>query len=328
LRGIKKVIDFHAHWFGDWLYKKSKGRGEISATLSEEDNLRIEKRIRSMDSDGVDVEVLSLVPLAATADQSSISSSKVIRTMNRLLGNIVEKHKDRFVGLALIRTDEAGATIDEIDRCVVEDKLRGVLTFRRAMNDFFCVSEEILIYERIKRWGIPVVVRDSGDAHHKVRSNFRKSKSECSVARRVFGSALGLLSLAQSSISEQFPSLPIIFGRCYRPIGRGYVSVANCESNVADKPRPSLEALAWEDKTQTSKGEYFRNLYLDTVSSEIEIEFFNTMLGPEHMVFGSDSPFRGAKPQIELLKSSNFTENEVRSVLSDNAAKILRLDDN
>src|SRR5262249_30549254 len=83
-------------------------------------------RLKHMDADGVDMQVVSLnVPMAEkfTADEAIAAA----REVNERLIAAKREHPTRFSGFAALPTAVPGAAADELERCVTDHGLVGAM---------------------------------------------------------------------------------------------------------------------------------------------------------------------------------------------------------
>jgi 2,3-dihydroxybenzoate decarboxylase len=83
-----------------------------------------EGRLREMDENGIDMQVLSLVsPGVQMLDASTATTA--MKKCNDRLSEIIRKHPKRFAGLATLSPQNPGEAADELERAVKELGLRG-----------------------------------------------------------------------------------------------------------------------------------------------------------------------------------------------------------
>jgi predicted TIM-barrel fold metal-dependent hydrolase len=83
----------------------------------------------------------------------------------------------------------------------------------------------------------------------------------------------------------------------------------------------------WDDVEDHLLG---RNIYFDTAYSIHELgkeraETFIRQHGAEKVLFGTDSPWRDPAMDISIIKSLDFSNEEINGILGNNAKKLLEL---
>ena len=104
--------------------------GEVQSFRLEPEAYSIERKIRDMDTAGIDMSVLSLNmpgPELLAPDIAVLAA----RACNDYLGEVVGQHPDRLAGLACIPWQDPPAALEEMDRAINDLGLRDVnLEFR------------------------------------------------------------------------------------------------------------------------------------------------------------------------------------------------------
>jgi aminocarboxymuconate-semialdehyde decarboxylase len=83
-----------------------------------EDNLwSAEKRIEECDDFGVDVQVLSTVPVMFSYWAKPLDCAETSKFLNDGIAEIIEKFPKRFVGLGTVPMQDTNLAIKELERC-------------------------------------------------------------------------------------------------------------------------------------------------------------------------------------------------------------------
>src|SRR5207249_10835566 len=85
-----------------------------------------EARLKAMDADGIDLQVLSHTALS-TEKLSADVAVEFSRKVNDRLAALIKAHPTRFAGFAALPTSVPAAAADELDRCVTSLGFKGAM---------------------------------------------------------------------------------------------------------------------------------------------------------------------------------------------------------
>lgn len=271
-------------------------------------------RLQECDHHGVDVQVLSTVPVLFAYWAKPHHGYDVSRFLNDHIAQCVTHNPKRFVGLSTVPMQDTKFAIKELERSVKELGLPGVEigTHVNGKNlnepeffDFFAAAEELgasifihpwdmLGKERMQKYWLPW------------------------LAGMPMESAIAISSLIFGGVFERLPNLKVAFAH-----GGGSFPATLGRFQHGFGVRPDLVAV----DNQKGPKDYIDRLYLDTlVHDPHALNLLLSIFGAERLALGSDYPFPlGEHRPGELIESMDLEKPVKEKLLSGTALDWLGL---
>ncbi|HEX3972502.1 MAG TPA: amidohydrolase family protein, partial [Stellaceae bacterium] len=114
-----------------------------------------ESRLKQMDANGIDVQVLSFnAPIAhGFAPDEAIAMAK---SLNDRVGAAIEAHPTRFSGFAALPMSAPEAAADELERCVKDHRMVGAMIHGHSNGRFLDDKAFWPIFARAEQLGVPI----------------------------------------------------------------------------------------------------------------------------------------------------------------------------
>ncbi len=324
-------IDIYCHLIPpklkDLMFEKQKTIREIQTNVCLYD---LEARFRVMDRYPDLVQVLT-VPGATPDDLAGPGGAvDLSRRINDEMAELVDKYPYRFAGgVAVLPTSNIDASLREIDRAVKELKLRGIL-LRIPINGKPVDRAEFLpLYEKMCQLNLPIWFHPHKNP--KVPDYPDETESKYLIWHLwglVVESTYSMTRLVISGVLEKFPRLKIIIHHCGAMVPYFSERIVNHyhQSEMRNKTNFTV------DLTEPPE-DYFRRFYTDTalIGNTPALMCAYHFFGPDHLLFGSDSPFDaqlgdyGTKRTIEAIEEMSIPDADKKKIFEGNARKLLRL---
>ena len=270
-------------------------------------------RVREMDDQGIDVEVLSVNPFWYSADREL--SARLIDLQNEKLADICVKYPDRFTALASValqHPDLAAAQLQQglkagLRGAAIGGSVNGEELASPRFDPFWAKAEEL---------GAVVFIHPQG--MQAVRDRVQGNGFLSNVIGNPLETTVALSHLVFEGTLDRFPGLKICaaHGGGYLPSyagrsDRGCLTFpANCTKTLKKAPSDYLKQLYFDSLVFTGEG--LRHLVAECGASQI--------------VVGTDHPYPWTNTAVDhVLKAPGLTDADRRAILGENAAKLLRL---
>ena len=311
-----KTIDVHSHclfqeataYLGDEAAKRvSASRG------SKEQYIDLDTRLKTMDSQAIDMEVLSINPFWYEKDRDL--AAKIVQTQNEKLAEFVGAHRERFAAFASLTLQDPQLARRELETAVKHQDLRGAAIGGTVAGVAFSDPKFHPVWEKAEELGAVLFIHPQG------LSELAPLLTGNGYLRNGVGypleTTIALEHLIFEGTLDRFPGLKIIaaHGGGYLPSYAArqdhscYVGEAYCSKDIQLKKRPS---------------EYLRQLYFDSLVFTPEaLRHLVAEVGVSQIMLGSDVPFTWElHPVDHVFATTSLSDEEKIAILGGNAAKL------
>ncbi len=278
-------------------------KGDKVFRIVEENCYREDVRLEEMDETGVDVQVLSTIPVLFNYWAKPADGLETSRFLNDHIAETVNKSPARFAGLGTVPLQDVDLAIREMERCRNELKLPGLEIGSNINGQNLSAKQFYPFYEAAERLGCALFVHPWDMMGEQQMQEYwlpwlvgmpaETSRAICSM---IFG-----------GVFERFPRLRVAFAH-----GGGSFPFTVGRLQHGFEVRPDLVAI----DNKVNPTDYIGRFWVDSlVHDKKAMEFLISTIGEDKICLGSDYPFplgeRQPGKMIEKMKLEKKIKNRL-----------------
>ena len=307
-----KTVDVHSHC----LFHEAvalMGDEKVVAPSVGADKLFIvlEERLKSMDAQAIDMEVLSINPFWYRKDRDT--AAKITDLQNEKLAEFCAQHSDRFTAFASLALQDPDLAVQQLETAMKKLNLRGAAIGGNVGGEAFADQKFHPVWAKAEELGAVLFIHPSGTPE--LAKKLAGSGYLTNSIGFPLDTTIALQHLIFEGTLDQFPGLKIIAAH-----GGGYLGSYAPRSDHACFIRPQDCPVELKKKPT----EYLNQLYFDSLVFTPEaLRHLAAQVGASQIMLGTDNPFPWeGHPVDHVFATTSFSEEEKIAILGGNAARL------
>ncbi len=315
-----KTIDVHAHCHfreaGALLGADAAAVQLPPVNGAAEAFIEIDKRLAAMDSQAVDMEVLSINPFWYGRERDL--AGQIVKLQNEKLAELCASKPDRFAAFASLTLQAPDLAVTELETAVKKQGLKGAAIGGVVNGVEFSDARFHPVWAKAEELGVPLFIHPQGVPE------LNKRLSGNGWLGNTIGNPLettiALSHLIFEGTLDKFPGLKVIAAH-----GGGYLPSYADRSDHACLVGP--KGCNADIKLKKKPTEYLKQLYFDSLIFTPEaIRHLAAQVGASQIVLGSDYPYPWEmKPVDPILATASLSDDEKIAILGTTAARLLNI---
>jgi|SRR5262245_4254725 len=313
------VIDVHAHVLVPEAMKRTYGHSQYARAVAGADGVpeplfkrmtEVPLRLREMDATGVDLQVISpSIMQQCTYALDPQEALETDRYSNDRVAELVAQNPDRLVGLGSLPLHDVALSAAELERCVHDLNLRGVIISSHINDTELGDARLRPFWAKAAELGAVVFIHPAGNTEKRMLRN----RLMITVGQPL-EEAYALSSLIYEGVMDEFPKLKILVAH-----GGGYLPfyTGRHDNEYRYGRSPQLKG---------DFSSYLPRFFYDTVLFNPDmLEFLLTKVPASHVMLASDYPFAEKQPVEYVRRTRKIGKKEQDAILGANAARLFEI---
>lgn len=280
-----------------------------------------EERIASMDSSGVDIQVISLgSPGVQVFDPETATSLATLA--NDMLAEGIARHPDRFVGLAAFSPLDTRNAAKELERGVRKLGLRGGIVNSHTLGTYLDDEKYWDVFAAAEAMDVPIYLHPNSPSPQMIEP-FLKRGMDAAIYGFACETGLHALRLMVAGLFDRFPKLQIILGHCGEGLPYWLYRIDYMHSHISVTGRyPDVQPLKRRAQDYIRENFYYTNSGVGWIPP---VMFIRDVIGPDRMMFAMDYPFQFEPSEVATLDALPLDDAGKKQFFEDNARRIFRI---
>lgn len=280
-----------------------------------------ERRLADMDAAGIDMAILSLTCPGVQLFEPAIAMDLAIAS-NDQLAYAVKRYPDRFAGLGAVAPHAPKESAAEIQRCVTELGLKGVIVNSHTRGLYMDDSSCWDIFEACEALDVPLYLHPNTPSPQ-MAEPFISRCLDAAIYGFAVETGLHALRIILAGVFDRFPRLKLVLGHLGEGLPYWLYRIDFMHAGIVANDRsPGVRPL------QRKPSDYLRENFWYTCSGmpwEPAITFVQHVIGQDRVMYAMDYPYQYVPDEVKMVDQLFLAPQVKRMFFETNARTLFNL---
>jgi aminocarboxymuconate-semialdehyde decarboxylase len=314
-----KTIDVHSHChFHEAINLMGEEAGSVLPRVkgAQEHFIVIQERLKGMDAQAIDMEVLSINPFWYRKDRDTAAA--IVKVQNEKLAELCASRPDRFAAFASLALQYPDLAVEQLEHAVKRLGLRGAAVGASVLGEEFSEPRFHPVWAKAEELGAVLFIhpQSTPDLARRLKGNGWLANT----IGNPLDTTIALQHLIFEGTLDRFPGLKVIAAH-----GGGYLASYAARSDHACFVAP--QNCNPDIKLRKKPSEYLNQLHFDALVFTPEaLRHLVAQVGASQLMLGSDHPIPWEEHPVDhVFATETLSDDEKAAILGGNAARLLGL---
>lgn len=276
-----------------------------------------EGRLRDMDANGVDMQLLSLTSPGVQMFDADTGAA-IATSSNDRLAAAIARHPDRFAGLAAIAPQDPKRAVKELERAIGGLKLNGIIINSHTNGEYLDQERYWPILEAAEAMNAAIYIHPRTLPETAI-GPYRDYNLWTAMWGYAAETGLHGMRLLTSGVLDRFPKLKIVLGHMGEGIPYWVYRIDHMYA-VTSRRLPV--------KLKMKPSEYLLRNFMITTSGMNHLPAFDycmRVLGADNIMWAIDYPYQASAEAVTFMDAASISDGHRAKVYHGNAERVFHI---